>query len=210
MAQPATSDPRSELLAASRTRSGSKMDDPEVPAPGVKEPISSTFNNLRGKFDARGGGGGGGVFGSSVSKMKERFQAGQGAGGRSQEHDVNSSNNNHLVGGKLSDRSSSPDSKIRKKVSTAEAPIAAALDPRRRSSSNVETITAVLKSPPISPSHATKSRAFFASSNSVNSSSNNSTSGSSVAAAPRRRKSQESQGSQGLKPLNVCVDHPVR
>ncbi|GFS13421.1 hypothetical protein ElyMa_004883900 [Elysia marginata] len=166
-------DPRAEALAASRYRSGSvKMESMEVqppatgPEPGASSAASpgkstaSQFRNLRTKFeekDAAAAGGQAGrsanapLFGSSVSRMKQKFQAGDSGGGGG--GDVASG----PYRGRPSDRS--PENK-RKKVSEGQGTaLAPALDPKRRTSSVDNAQSAqhhhpVYVSPPLSPTHS--------------------------------------------------------
>ena len=167
-----TFDPRAEALAASRYRSGSfKMDGVEVvhppatgPEPGASSAVTaapgkataSQFRNLRTKFeekDAAAAGQAGrstssSLFGSSVSRMKQKFQAGDRAG-------------EAALGppprGRGNDRS--PENK-RKKVSEGQgSALAPALDLKRRSAS-VESAQSAqhhhpgCTSPPLSPTHS--------------------------------------------------------
>ncbi|XP_005110488.2 platelet binding protein GspB [Aplysia californica] len=124
MAQSVSCDPRAEVVAASRHRSGSvKLDNnveaqpplsptpadhvtPAAPAHNAHHAAtaagSAQFINIRGKFEDTGGGGGpkssSGPFGPNVSKMKERFQHG-GRGtedGHSSSSSASSSSSSHL------------------------------------------------------------------------------------------------------------------
>ncbi|GFN99737.1 hypothetical protein PoB_002624300 [Plakobranchus ocellatus] len=166
-------DPRAEVLAASRYRSGSvKMDNRETQPPVAAQETGSSistsssksttsqFRNLRTKFEEKDAAASGGqisrpsntLFGSSVSKMKQRFQA-----GRPDDNVGDAPSGPVAARGRSNDRS--PESK-RKKVSEGHgSPIAPALDPKRRTCSVDSALPSgqqhlpVYASPPLSPTH---------------------------------------------------------
>ena len=158
-------DPRAEALAASRYRSGSgKMEGLEAqppatgPEPGASsaapgKATASTFRNLRTKFEEKDAAAAGqatrtsnsSLFGSSVSRMKQRFQPLE-------------SRDGELASGPASrpranDRS--PENKRKKASEGHGSALAPALNPKRRTCSvdSAQHHHPVYVSPPLSPTH---------------------------------------------------------
>ncbi|CAL1534489.1 unnamed protein product [Lymnaea stagnalis] len=169
MAQSETFDPRVEVLAASRHSSGNtKMDDGEhIPLPhgGADHKSTTQFLHIRTRFEEKDGGQGSRhssslLFGSNVSKIKERFQQSvRGDDGAGDAHVQTSALLSQSVPVKTSDVGDrSPEMKKSRVTEQQGHILAPALDPKRRTSSieNVQTTVHLhnpIFTPPLSPTH---------------------------------------------------------